>query len=327
MTCADILASIATRRARDGAIQVTSQRQQRPANASAGGGALGPLLDPSVHPISEIEELRRLVVGLVQQSKDEEKFARKALQRRRQQLRDDAKASSKKNEGAVCSLVYAEQLAPEISRGQTTRTVDHKHFHSAKRSSEDTMPKHPGGDDECGVELSSLSSGRDDGDGCAFVQRGQDGPTQKDTALDAEGVIAEDDVKSACSLSKEARQDDEYGGGFGRLHARDGSANSSTEYDHVNLEDWHQEQQQGRRDFFFDQEAAQVETAVRHRREQQQQVEQQEHSSNDIARFVSILKANREKLIGTGVYSTHDPLIQEMDRKIEMYERWCRQLY
>ena len=51
------------------------------------------------------------------------------------------------------------------------------------------------------------------------------------------------------------------------------------------------------------------------------------HSSNDIAHFVALMKANREKLMNTGIYASHDPLIEEMDRKIEMYERWCRQLY
>ena len=52
-----------------------------------------------------------------------------------------------------------------------------------------------------------------------------------------------------------------------------------------------------------------------------------QHSSNDIAHFVTLLKANRAKLIATGVYSERDSLIEEMDRKIDMYERWCRQLY
>lgn len=56
--------------------------------------------------------------------------------------------------------------------------------------------------------------------------------------------------------------------------------------------------------------------------EQEQQLGRIEQSLPDLQKFLRQLKANRDRLVNSGVYEASDPLVMEMDSKIRTYHRY-----
>ena len=309
VTCADVLASIATRRARDGSQQVRLEQENRRV-ASASSASFKASLNPSLHPVSEIEDLRRLVVGLVEQSKADERLARRALRRRQRQASESNRGGATRESAVV---VYAEQ-AP-IASGSLKSSA----------GASKTAPRQASEAQAAEVELSSLSSGRDREDNRA--DDCSDGSEKDDTtrAGASDFLQRRDEPPSANSSTVYERIDDDPAASHRQswLHSNTVRADNEDDDDLERVDD----------------DEAIERILARHRGlDNERRVPEEgasiavndhdgQHSSNDIAHFVTLLKANRAKLIATGVYSERDSLIEEMDRKIDMYERWCRQLY
>jgi hypothetical protein len=275
--------------------------------------------------VSEIEELRRLVVGLAQNSKAE---ARRAERRHRRSMEE-------RRLSPPHPLVYAEVAQPKPTAAPPKQISNHRKQPVARRAADVDLPDMPRGGGGGDVELSSLSSGNgDDGEPPVSLQLQGGVPLQgtREDELDDVASSAASEVLSVAVQppsivpSTAATQvecgdhfdyDNEQAGAPGVLGSATARISSSLNADlSASLEyaDY---------DTFMDP----PEDAVTSSGTAMVHPTPQDGSSNDIAHFVAILRSNREKLIATGLYGPQDPLIEEMDRKIEMYDRWCRQLY